>query len=53
MTKSCSVESCEKQTGILTYDGKPEPLCFEHYIERVNQQKEDKEGLYTEPENDK
>lgn len=48
MIKPCSVDTCEKKTGILTYDGKDEPLCYEHYMEKVEQQKEAKEGLYEE-----
>jgi hypothetical protein len=50
MRKICSVEGCEKDTGILTYDGKDEPLCFNHYLDKAAQQQRDKEGLYKEEE---
>lgn len=48
MIKPCSNENCDRNTGILTYDGKPEPLCYDHYMERVDNEKQAKEGLYTE-----
>lgn len=37
-TYPCSHEECEKQTTIRTYDGEENPLCFNHYMERVQEE---------------
>lgn len=48
MKHLCSIESCNKPTSISTYDGKEEALCLNHYLDKAEQQKANKEGLYEE-----